>query len=91
MKVKKRTSKLSGKKTHPVLTEKLTLDRANNMFLWNYTSFIIVLNNNSHPQPEKAVLCWIRIWSPKYRNFTFQLHDKDFYIIRPWVLYKNNF
>ena len=25
MKVKKRTSKLSGKKTHPVLTEKLTL------------------------------------------------------------------
>ena len=29
----KRTSKLSGKKTHPVLTEKLTLDRANIMFL----------------------------------------------------------
>ena len=33
MKVKKRTAKLSGKKTHPVLTEKLTLDRANNMIL----------------------------------------------------------
>ena len=33
MKVKKRTSELSGKKTHPVLTEKLTLDRANIMFL----------------------------------------------------------
>ena len=32
MKVKKRTSKLSGKKTHPVLTEKLTLDRPNIMF-----------------------------------------------------------
>ena len=30
---KKRTSKLSGKKTHPVLTEKLTLDRANIKFL----------------------------------------------------------
>ena len=33
MKVKKRTYKLSGKKTHPVLTEKFTLDRANIMFL----------------------------------------------------------
>ena len=36
MKVKKRTSKLSGKKAHPVLTvlaETLTLDRANIMFL----------------------------------------------------------
>ena len=33
MKVKKRTSKLSGKKTYPVLTEKLTLDRAKIMFL----------------------------------------------------------
>ena len=42
MKVKKRTSKLSGKKTHPVLTERLILDRANIMFLCNYTSFIIV-------------------------------------------------
>ena len=31
--VKKRTSELSGKKTHPVLTEKLTLDRANIIFL----------------------------------------------------------
>ena len=30
---KKRTSKFSGKKTHPVLTEKLTLDRANIIFL----------------------------------------------------------
>ena len=33
MKVKKRTSKLSDKKAHPVLTEKLTLDRSNIMFL----------------------------------------------------------
>ena len=33
MKVKKRTSKLSSKKTYPVLTEKLILDRANIMFL----------------------------------------------------------
>ena len=33
MKVKKRTSKFFGKKTHPVLTEKLTLDSANIMFL----------------------------------------------------------
>ena len=33
MKVKKRTSKLSGNKTHPVLTEKLILDRANIKFL----------------------------------------------------------
>ena len=33
MKVKKRTSKLSGKKTHPVLTEKLNLDHAKIMFL----------------------------------------------------------
>ena len=33
MKVKKRTYKLSGKKTNPVLTEKFTLDRANIMFL----------------------------------------------------------
>ena len=33
MKVEKRSSKLSGKKTHPVLTEKLTFDRANIMFL----------------------------------------------------------
>ena len=33
MKVKKRTSKLCGKITYPVLTEKLTLDRANIMFL----------------------------------------------------------
>ena len=33
MKVKKRTSKLSGKNAHPALTEKLTLDRANIMFL----------------------------------------------------------
>ena len=33
MKVKKRTAKLSGKKMHPVLTEKLTLDRANIMFV----------------------------------------------------------
>ena len=32
MKVKKRTYKLSGKKTHQVLTEKFTLDRANTMF-----------------------------------------------------------
>ena len=54
MKVKKRTAKLSGKKTHPVLTEKPTFDRANIMFVWNCNSFIIVLNNNSHPQPEKG-------------------------------------
>ena len=33
MKVKKRTANLFGKKTHPVLTGKLTLDRANIMFL----------------------------------------------------------
>ena len=33
MKAKKHTSKLSGKKAYPVLTEKLTLDRANIMFL----------------------------------------------------------
>ena len=33
MKVKKRTYKLSGKKTHPVLTEKFTLGRANIMIL----------------------------------------------------------
>ena len=33
MKVKKRTSKLSGKKTHLVLTKELTLDVANIMFL----------------------------------------------------------
>ena len=33
MKVKKRTSKISGKKTYPILTEKLTLDRANITFL----------------------------------------------------------
>ena len=33
MNVKRRTSKLSGKKTHPVLTEKLTLNGANIMFL----------------------------------------------------------
>ena len=33
MKVEKRTSKFSGKKMHPVLTEKLTLDHANIMFL----------------------------------------------------------
>ena len=54
MKVKKRTSKLPGKKTHVVFTEKPTLDRANIMFLCNYTSFIIVLNNNSHTPPEKG-------------------------------------
>ena len=30
---KKRTAKLSGKKTHPVLTKKLTFDRANIMFV----------------------------------------------------------
>ena len=33
MKVKKRTSKLSGKKTPPVLTEKLILDHANLIFV----------------------------------------------------------
>ena len=45
---------MSGKNTHPVLTEKLTLGRANIMFLRNQTSLIIVLNKNSHPQPEKG-------------------------------------
>ena len=39
MKVKKRTSKLSGKKAHPVLTEKLTLDRANIMFFMKLQFF----------------------------------------------------
>ena len=43
-----------GKKTHPVLTERLNLDRANIMFLRKYTSFIIVLNNNLYPQPENS-------------------------------------
>ena len=33
MRVKLRTANLSGKTTHPVYTEKLTLDRANTMFL----------------------------------------------------------
>ena len=69
MKVKKRTSKLSGKKKHPVLTEKLTLDRTNIMFLWNYTSFIIVLNNNSHPQPEKGRFMLDKNLVPKISKF----------------------
>ena len=56
MKVKKRTAKLSGKKTHPVLTEKLTLDRANIVFL-KLRFFQYCLNKNSHPQPEKG--CFI--------------------------------
>ena len=42
------------KKTPPVLTEKLTLDRANTIFVWNYISFIILLYNYSHPQPKKG-------------------------------------
>ena len=60
---------MSGKKTHPVLTEKLTLDRANIMFLWNYTSFIIVLNNNSHPQPEKGRFMLDKNLVPKISKF----------------------
>ena len=69
MKVKKRTYKLSGKKTHPILTEKFILDRANIMFLWNYTSFIIVLNNNSHPQPEKGRFMLDKNLFPKISKF----------------------
>ena len=69
MKVKKRTSNLSGKKTHPVLTKKLTLDRANIMFLRNYTSFIIVSNNNSHLQPEKGCFMLDKNLVPKVSKF----------------------
>ena len=54
MKAKKGTSKLSGKKTHPVLRENLTLDRANIMFFLKLLFFHYCLNRNSHPQPEKG-------------------------------------
>ena len=86
-----RTSNLLCKSMHPVLSEKLHLDRANIMFLWNYTSFIIVLNKNSQPQPEKGRFILDTNLAAQNIEITFLLHDKDFHIIRPWVWYKNNF
>ena len=73
---------------HPVLTEKFTLDRADIMFLWNYTSFIIVLNNNSHPQPQKGRFMLDKNLVPKISKFHVSMDDKDSYFIRPWVLRK---
>ena len=58
-----------SKKTHPVSAEKLTLDCANIMFLWNYTSFIIVWIKIHTCNLIRAILYWIRIWLPKISKF----------------------
>ena len=53
---------------------------ANTPFV-HLTSFIIVLNKNSHPQLKKAVLHWVRIWLPKISKCPVSVAWQRFFVL----------